>query len=78
MILSLWGYTEFKRKKRRPRVIFKYLLILIFNIIPENRLCMISVPLDHEIFALVLCPWIYWIYPDTGYTPRLPVYPAAV
>jgi len=37
-------------------VIFKYLLILISNIIPhqlENRLFMISVPLDQEIFAMV-------------------------
>ena len=35
-------------------VIFKYLLILISNIIPqwkENRLCIISVLLDHKIFA---------------------------
>ena len=35
-------------------VIFKYLLILISNIIPqrkENRLCMISIPFDNEIFA---------------------------
>ena len=35
-------------------VIFKYILILISNIIPqwkENRLCIISVPLDHKIFA---------------------------
>ena len=34
-------------------VIFKYLLILISNIIhsDENRLCMVSIPLDYEIFA---------------------------
>ena len=35
-------------------VIFKYLLILMSKIIPqcyENRLCMISIPLDHKIFV---------------------------
>ena len=35
-------------------VIFKYLLILISNINPqcqENKLCMISIPLDHEMFT---------------------------
>ena len=39
--------------------IFKYLFIFIFNIIPqwqENRLCMISILLDYEIFAP--CTWI--------------------
>ena len=44
-------------------IIFKYLLILISNIIPqwsENRLCMISVPLDREfLFPFVICPWIW-------------------
>ena len=43
-------------------VIFKYHLIMISNIISEwyeNRLCMISIPLHHEIiFYLVLCPRI--------------------
>ena len=43
-------------------VIFKYHLIMISNIISqwyENRLCMISIPLHHEIFFyLVLCPRI--------------------
>ena len=35
-------------------VTFKYLLILIYNIIPqwwENRFCMISIPLNQEMFA---------------------------
>ena len=35
-------------------IIFKYLLILISNIIPqwwENRLCMISIPLNNEVCA---------------------------
>ena len=35
-------------------VIFKYLLILMSNIIPqglENKLCMILISLDHEISA---------------------------
>ena len=40
-------------------VSFKYLLILISNIIPtviRNRLCMISILLHHELFAPVICP----------------------
>ena len=35
-------------------VTFKYVLILISNIIPQwwqNRFCMIAIPLDHEIFV---------------------------
>ena len=48
-------------------VIFKYLLIFISNIIPqryENRLCMTSIPLDHEIF----CTLFY----VPGYVPVSP------
>lgn len=42
-------------------VIFKYLSILISNIIPQwskNRLCTISILLTIKFLHLVLCPWI--------------------
>ena len=53
-------------------VIFKYLLILIPNIIQQNLFCMISKPLEHEIFTpyfmsldmfqclLVYSLWEHW------------------
>ena len=52
-----------KKKKENMWVIFKHLSILVSNIIPqwwENRFCVISIPLDNEVFAarFILCPWI--------------------
>ena len=62
-LLTLWRLSMAKSKVSLAKChiapettwgIFKHLLILISNMIPqweESTLCMISIPLDHEIFA---------------------------